>query len=848
MNQVQWSVLLMGIVSLLCAPRAWAETNPNQLNRTNILESGNLERTKAGDLLPVATTVDEWITQIAQASIIEIKEARINLTEAGLELTLATTGRLSTPTTSVVGNALIVDIPNARLALPDSDGLQQENPTEEIALVSVTTLPDNIVRIAITGVNVPPTVEVNATDQSLVLGLSPGKGVADEEDGNDAIQVVVTGEQDEGYAVDDATTATLTDTPLRDIPQSIQVVPQQVLEDRQIIRASEALQNVSGVQRGNTVGGTSEIFNIRGFQQFGGTLRDGFKFRDNFSIPDTANLQRIEVLKGPASVLYGNLDPGGVINYITKQPLSEPFYEVAMQAGNFGLVRPTIDLSGPLNSQRTALYRLNAAYEGGGNFRDFDTEVARFFISPVVTWQISDQTDLRFEWDYLYDRRPFDRGIVAFGTGIADIPFDRVLGELDDFDARTNFSAGYRLEHRFSDNWKLRNRFRFSYLDQAAEQTELVRLDETTGNLSRQFSRNEQQIRNYELQTDLIGKFATGPIQHTLLFGVDLSWQSAPFIFRGGVAAPTINIFNPVYGTVARPSINDFPDVFSSEGQTNTLGIFLQDQVTLTDNLKLLMGGRFDTIDQSSSSNGESDERYDQAFSPRLGIVYQPIEPVSLYASFSRSFQPNFGTRFDGSLLEPVFGTQYEVGVRGEFLDGRLIANLAAYEITVSNLAVTDPENPNFSIPSGEQRSKGVEFDIAGEILPGWNIIASYAYTDARVTKDDNLEPGNLLEGVPFNSASLWSTYEIQAGDLQGLGFGLGLFYVGERQGDLNNSFQIPSYLRTDISVFYRRNNWRAAINVNNLFNIDYIEATQRRTRVDPAAPLTVRGTISVEF
>jgi iron complex outermembrane receptor protein len=188
------------------------------------------------------------------------------------------------------------------------------------------------------------------------------------------------------------------------------------------------------------------------------------------------------------------------------------------------------------------------------------------------------------------------------------------------------------------------------------------------------------------------------------------------------------------------------------------------------------------------------------------------------------------------------------VGVRGEFLDSRLTANLAAYEITVSNLAVTDPDNPNFSIPSGEQRSRGVELDVTGEISSGWNIIASYAYTDARVTKDDNLQPGNLIEGVPFNSASLWSTYEIQTGDLQGLGFGLGLFYVGERQGDSSNSFQIPGYVRTDASVFYRRNNWRAAINVNNLFGIDYIEATQRRTRIDPGAPLTLRASLSVEF
>jgi iron complex outermembrane receptor protein len=516
-----------------------------------------------------------------------------------------------------------------------------------------------------------------------------------------------------------------------------------------------------------------------------------------------------------------------------------------LQVGSFGLVQPTLDLSGPLNPEQTVLYRLNAAYERGGNFRNFDTELERFFISPVITWKISDRTDLRLELEYSNDKRPYDRGLVAFGRGIADIPFDRVLGEPDDFSERTNLSTGYRLEHRFNDDWKIRNRFRYSFSDQASRRLEPSRLNETTGELNREFAEFNGTLNNYELQTDLVGNFATGSIQHTLLFGVDLSWLNNRGVDRGE-PAPSINIFNPIYRIAPRPGRDEFSDLFPSESQTNTLGFFLQDQITLAENLKLLVGGRFDTIDQSSPSS----QRQDQAFSPRVGIVYQPIEPISLYTSFSRSFQPNNRTRADGSLLEPVRGTQYEVGIRGEFLNGRLTTNLAAYEIIRNNLAVTDPDNPRFSIPSGEQRSRGIELDVTGQILPGWNLIASYAYTDARVTKDDNLQPGNLLNGVPFNSASLWSTYEIQTGDFQGLGFGLGLFYVGERQGDLNNSFQVPSYLRTDASLFYRRNNWRAGININNLFNINYIDAPgDRRGRIEgPGAPFTVRGTVSVEF
>lgn len=856
MNQQQRMIWVIGSFLALVACPAWAGAEPvRELQQATLStppteleepEGPVAEHEIAGGTdFPVlsqvgqpATTVEQWLTEIAQA-IAQITAVRLEATADGVEVVLETSAEL-TASSSVVGNALITDIPNAVLNLPEGDEFQVANPAEGIALVSATELPGNRVRIAITGTDAPPTAQVNTTNQALMLTVAAGGAIAADTE-EDAIQVAVTGEQEEGYAVDSATTATRTETPLRDIPQSIQVVPQQVLEDQQVIRASEALRNVSGVQRGNTVGGISEVFNIRGFQQFGGNLRDGF--RENTFLVETANLERIEILKGPASVLYGNLDPGGIINYVTKQPLSEPFYAAALQAGSFGLVRPTIDLSGPLNPERSVLYRLNAAYERGGNFRDFDTDVERFFISPVIAWNISDRTDITFEFEYLNDQRPFDRGLVAFGTDVADIPFDRVLGELDDSSERTNLLAGYRLEHHFSDNWRLRNRFRFSYEDFTLANADPSSLNEDTGELSRAFIISDSEEETYALQTELIGNFTTGLVEHTLLLGFDLSWQTR----EGAVLfaeAPSINIFNPVYGIATIPPRDQFPFNFPNLTETNSFGIFLQDQVTLTENLKFLVGGRFDSIDQTTLTS----ERESQAFSPRVGIVYQPIEPISLYTSFSRSFQPNTRTRVDGSLLEPVRGTQYEVGVRGEFLNHRLITNLAAYEITRSNIAITDPDNPSFAIPLGEQRSRGIELDVTGEILPGWNIIASYAYTDARVTKDNNLQPGNLIEGVPFNSASLWSTYEIQTGDFQGLGFGLGLFYVGERQGDLNNSFQVPGYVRTDASVFYSRSNWRAAINVNNLFNIDYIEAAQLRTRIDPGVPLTVRGTLSFEF
>ncbi|WP_316437103.1 TonB-dependent receptor domain-containing protein [Leptolyngbya sp. NK1-12] len=230
-------------------------------------------------------------------------------------------------------------------------------------------------------------------------------------------------------------------------------------------------------------------------------------------------------------------------------------------------------------------------------------------------------------------------------------------------------------------------------------------------------------------------------------------------------------------------------------------------------------------------------------------MVYQPIQPISLYASYSRSFTPVTGRSFEGDLFEPERGTQYEVGVKADVND-RLSATLALYNLTRTNVLTADtrPGVPlGFSIQTGEQRSRGVELTVQGEILPGWNIIAGYAYTDAQLTEDNTLPEGNQLALVPENAVNLWTTYEIQSGDFQGLGVGLGLFFVGERQANLANEFQLPSYLRTDAAIFYRRNQFRAALNFNNLFDITYFENFNGRG-VSYGAPLTVQGTISWQF
>jgi iron complex outermembrane receptor protein len=284
------------------------------------------------------------------------------------------------------------------------------------------------------------------------------------------------------------------------------------------------------------------------------------------------------------------------------------------------------------------------------------------------------------------------------------------------------------------------------------------------------------------------------------------------------------------------------------------LGIFLQDQVEILDHLKLLAGLRYDIVELKTESAanafdpvGFTASQTDTALTPRLGIVYQPIDAISLYASYSRSFNPSTESTFTGNILEPERAEGWEAGVKAD-LNPNLSATLAYFDITKQNVATTDPNNPLFSITAGEQQSRGVEVDLTGQILPGWNVIASYAYTDAKITQDNTFPVGNRLSGSPFHSMSLWTTYEIQKGDLRGLGVGAGFNYVSDRFGDLDNSFELGSYFLTNAALFYRRDNWRAAVNFKNIFNVDYSNSPFGNTRIEVGEPFTVIGSVSVEF
>ena len=801
---------------------------------------------------------------IAQTTPVQITAIRLEETEAGLQIILESTDELAAPTVRVSGNALIADIPNAILAIPAGDELLESNPAEEIALLQVAALPGDRVQVVITGIDAPPTTEVTSSSAGLMLSVTPGTAQAGEVD--ESLRIVVTGEDENNYIEPNATTATRTDTPLIEVPQSIQVIPEAVLEDQQVIRLNEALRNAPGVVQGNTFGSSGDNFAIRGFE--GATvLRNGLQTEfagANGGFRETANLEQIEVLRGPASILFGNVEPGGVVNLVTKQPLDTPFGEVTAQVGSYEFFRPTLDVTDALNESGSIRYRLNAAFERSDGFRDFETDVERVFIAPVVTFDISNRTELTVELEYLDDERPFDRGIPALGDEVADVDLDTIIGEPTDFARTVSTSVGYRLEHRFSNNWQLRNRFGYKNTDLDTLRTEFSQalggLDPATGNVARAFLSNNNQIETFEAQTEIQGEFSTGSINHTLLAGVDLFFADSEINTTTDFATP-VNLFDPQIGLIPVPELPLNLTTADTNSDLSRVGLLLQNQIELSPQINLLLGGRVDFFEQNSESEAilipgllnipaRDVDQSDTVFTPRVGIVYQPIEELAVYSSYSRSFQPNTldSTTIDGDFLDPEEGEQFEVGVKTNLFDGRLSATLSLFDITKTNVAATDPTNGNFVVPIGEQSSRGIELDVTGEILSGWNILGGVSFLDAEIEESPSFPDGATPRNVPDMTASLWSTYEIQSGSLAGLGFGLGLFYVDERPGDDANTFTLDDYLRTDAAVYYARDNFRVGLNVRNLFDIDYFESSIDRRGANPGEPFTVVGSIAITF
>lgn len=660
------------------------------------------------------------------------------------------------------------------------------------------------------------------------------------------------------YVAEEASTATRTDTPIIQVPQSVEVVTRKVMDDQKAIRLDQALRNVSGVVSPDASRGVlNDRSYCRGFVC--GFFKNNMRNLDQQQVltyRDISNIQRVEVLKGPPSVLYGRSEPSGIVNIITKQPLSEYYASLETIFGSYGLYRPMMDVSGPMNESKTLRFRINGAYENAESFRD-SVQSHRYFISPVVTWDAGSNTSLTFEGEYVHNNQTFDPGIPIIGQRAAPVPITRFLGESFNVYNVREVRAGFLVKHRFSDDLHLESQFRVDQSSWHGVQMAFGGLLADNQTLTRINQAGGATQGSYYWRNDLIGSFATGAVKHKTLTGLEVGRNYYSTTLGAGVY-PSINIYNPIYGQAAfvDPRKTVFVDTFS-----NSIGAYLQDQIDLSDTLHLLLGARGDYVYQHSGQGVNAPKRDTKAenfgFSPRVGLTYQPIQPLAVYANVTRSFNPTFtATGAANNLFIPETATQYEAGIKADVVPGRLTSNVAVYRILKQHVLATDPSNPLLQIQTGAQRSQGVEFDLTAQLTNAWKLIATYAYTDARIAADTTFSIGNRLPLVARHTGSVWTTYDFQDGPLQGFGAGTGLFAVGERSGDLANTFELPGYVRVDAALYYRkpevfsRTNLTVQLNIQNLLDQEYYYggATIRSSGAFPGAPLTLLGSIKLEY
>ncbi|KAB0512953.1 TonB-dependent siderophore receptor [Pseudomonas extremorientalis] len=678
--------------------------------------------------------------------------------------------------------------------------------------------------------------EVAATEKaSLELQATNVTGEADYETAQGPVQ---------GYHATRSASATRTDTSIHETPQSISVVSRAVVEDIGATRLQDALDYAGGVGRANNFGGQGlTTFTVRGFTT-GEFYRNGFPINRGYpNMPDANTIERLEVLRGPATMLYGRGDPGGTFNVVTKQPLAERTVTLGSQLNDQGMKRGTLDASGPLDEEGRLAYRLNVVGEGGDTFRDH-VETERYGVTPVLTWQASDDTKVIFEGDFMRNNHPLDRGLTRFanqkGTPSRDTFWgDKDVGKLHN----DNSMAQLRFEHLLNDNWTLGGGFQWLDGTLQGNAIEANSLAADGHTLNRNFNYRKLEWTDKDTQLNLTGHFSTGGFDHTLLTGVEFEDYDYKSIIQRSSAAYTSDIFNPVYGK-PRPALTSTPT--HDKENLKTYAAFVQDQVALTERLKVLAGARFERFEHQYETyvkGGQSWEASDNAVTPRVGVTYDLTDTLAVYADAARSFKPNTGASRDGAGFEPEKGKSYEMGIKWEGLDRQLSVDAAIYQIDKKNVLTTDPEDANYKVAAGQVRSRGFDLNVAGNLTPEWRVIGGYAYVDAEVTKDNTIRVGSPLANIPRNSFSLLNVYEFQDGRLKGLGLGAGAKYVDERAGQTSNTaFSMDAYTVVDLLGYYKVNDKvRLNLDVKNLFNRDFEEGAFGNFYAYPGAPRTVQ-------
>jgi len=715
---------------------------------------------------------------------------------------------------------------------------------------------------------------------------------------NEQLQTVeITGRKEKSYTNSSTFIGSKTETPVRDLPQSVSYATKELIADQGLMRVGEIVKNFSGVNQFSFY----DDITIRGFRINGGSntqLLNGLRTTTGFWKQPLANyLERVEVLKGPSSALFGNASPGGVINRVTKKPLDENRKSLSFSVGSFNNIRALADFTGPVTKDKTLLYRLNLGYEDAQSFRDlqFDKNIV---IAPSFSFLPSDRTRINFDMVYNDSKGRLDRGQSVFGNGdLYSTPISQSMSTGNDYLNEQTYSVTASLNHRFTD----RLSFNVAYMktgyseDLSEHRSANGYAVDSAGAVIESLVARQVFIRKRKRFVDNLSAFfnfnaTTGKIDHKMVLGYDYAQEVLPvggsqltasgyrnvantgsiarfdpskkanyLLDKSGNPVPNVSSFD-LANILASQQIQDMSKYFyASTIVTPTYyhlnAFYLQDQLRLG-KLQLLLGLRYERYKDIVGYKTEKEENtYQDVLLPRVGLVFSATSQVNFYGTYVQGYNPQTASALAnpnaGGPFDPLENDMTEFGVKSVWLDGHLNITAAVYQINQRNTLynANDESNPDLMRQIGKERSRGIELDVLGTLLPNWSIIASYAYNDAVITESlTAAEIGVQKPNAPKNSANIWTRYSLNSGLLNGLGFGIGANYVDRRNVSLNMEQTLPSYTLLNAALYYNVGKVQLQGNFNNLTNKTHWVGGYDYIRLFPGAPRNFLLTLGYTF
>ncbi len=664
------------------------------------------------------------------------------------------------------------------------------------------------------------------------------------------VRATITITESPSYVTETSSSATKTLTPLRDIPQAITVVTREQIKDQMMMSVGDVVRYIPGITAHQGENNRDQLV-IRGNSSSADFYVNGV--RDDVQYyRDLYNLDRVEALKGPNAMIFGRGGAGGVINRVTKSADFTPLREVSLQGGSFGNKRFAADLDQPLNDR--VAFRLNGMYENSDSFRKY-VNLERYGVSPTLTLKTGEETKITLSYEHFRDYRTADRGIPSFHGRPADTDISTFFGNPNDSRVKALVNLGaVTIEHQIG-GLNIRNRTHFGDYDRyylnyvpGAVTADMSQVALSTYN-------NATRRLNMFNQTDATYTVFTGPIRHTLLGGVEAGRQLTDNFRNTGYFNNTASSILVPYAspdTTAPATFRQSATDADNHIRTNLGATYVQDQIALSRYVQLVAGLRFDHFDLQYHNNRTRDNlrRIDNLLSPRAGIVFKPIAPLSIYGSYSVTYLPSSGDQFSSlttitQQVKPEKFNNYEAGIKWDVVPS-LSLTTAIYRLDRTNTRSTDPNDPTRIVQTGSQRTNGVEIGATGSVTRKWKVAGGYAYQDAFVTSATTAaRAGAQVAQVPHNTFSLWNNYQI----LPRLGAGLGILNRADMYAAIDNTVTLPSYTRVDAAVFFSlTEKIRLQANVENLFDKQYYMNADSNTNISPGSPRAVRVGLTARF